>query len=84
MDKELKEVGAPLPLVVDTIPGRNLRTTAIDQYIYSEKEGNQDSYPLSPWAGKNLKDIYFQTVKNQFFFETGSFLQDKKDLDEVA
>ncbi len=30
MDKELKEVGAPLPLVVDTIPGRNLRTTAID------------------------------------------------------
>lgn len=58
-NKTIEEAGKPLPLLVDTMPGRNLRITAIDRYIYSGKEGNHDLHPLSPWAGKNLKDIYF-------------------------
>ena len=59
VDEKIKQVGKPLPLVVDTMPGRNLKITAIDRYMYSGKEGNHDPHPLSPWAGKNLKDIYF-------------------------
>lgn len=56
MDQKL---GKPLPLVVDIMTGRNLKVTEIDRYMYSGNEGNRDPHPFSPWACKNLKDIYF-------------------------
>lgn len=56
MDRKLAK---PLPPVVNIMTGRNLKITAIDRYMYSGKEGNHDPHPLSPWASKNLKEIYF-------------------------
>lgn len=56
MDRKLVK---PLPLVVNIMTGRNLKVTEIDRYGYSGKEGNRDPHPFSPWAGKNLKEIYF-------------------------
>lgn len=45
----------PLPVVVDTMPGRELRTTEIDQEIYAESTGFYGVYPNSPAGDK--KDI---------------------------
>lgn len=49
--------GKPLPLVIDTMPGRKLRMTSIDRRLHAGTEGFRDSHPFSPSAGKHMKDI---------------------------
>lgn len=47
----------PLPLVVETMPGRDMRTTYVDQHIYAGSTGVYGVYPQSPLSerkGVNL------------------------------
>lgn len=57
MNDKKKTAGKPLPLVIDTMPGRKLRVSAIDRQIHSGTEGIRDPHPLSPAVEKSLKDL---------------------------
>ncbi len=48
MEERRETAGFPLQVVVDTMPGRELRPTDIDQQIYAGSTGFYGIYPYSP------------------------------------
>lgn len=57
MNQKKEMSGKPLPLIVDTMPGRELRLTYLDQRLYSGNERFRAPHPLSPTSEKNWKDL---------------------------
>lgn len=57
MIRQKDMTGRPLPLITDTMPGRELRLTYLDQRLYSGNERFHAPHPLSPMYGKNWKDL---------------------------
>lgn len=57
MDNDQRRQGKPLPLIVNTMPGRNLQATYIDFRLHAGTEGFRSPHPLSRSAEKCLKDF---------------------------
>lgn len=47
----------PLSLVVDTMPGRELRTTYVDQKVYESSTGFYGQYPHSSAGKREMMEL---------------------------
>ena len=57
MNNKKKVLKKPLPVVLDTMPGRELRSTYIDRRLYEGATGFHGTYPYSKVVHNN--DIKF-------------------------
>lgn len=47
----------PLPMIIETMTGREMRTTYIDKHIYSGSTGLYGIYPQSPLSEREGVDL---------------------------
>lgn len=47
----------PLSLIVDTMPGRELKTTYVDQKVYEHSTGFYGWYPHSPFDSRETMEL---------------------------
>lgn len=57
MDNEKEVLKTPFPMVLDTMPGRELRTTSIDRKLYESTTGFHGIYPYSKVICDNERDF---------------------------
>lgn len=54
---EEKQVGVVLPVVVDTLPGRNMKTSYIEKKIYKSPRTNKKPHLLSSAHINRIKKL---------------------------
>ncbi|UWP59071.1 hypothetical protein [Ruminococcus gauvreauii] len=57
MQKKAKLGGVVLPVVIDTLPGREMRISYIDRRNYYDPKSNQRPYLLSPEHLDKMKEL---------------------------
>ncbi len=59
MKEQKKDYGVILPVVVDTLPGRDLRTSFMDDKIYNDPKSNKRPHLLSSVHMGEIEELPF-------------------------
>lgn len=59
MEEQKNDYSVVLPVVVDTLPGRNMRTCYVDDRIYNEPKSNKRPHLLSSVHMDEMEELPF-------------------------